>query len=48
MSDEIITNSPAEEEAAEAIDVEEEDLIAVRERLHEAYEGNVDDTDKED
>ncbi|MBQ9526958.1 MAG: 30S ribosomal protein S2 [Fretibacterium sp.] len=38
----------AGEEAAEAIDVEEEDLIAVRERLHEAYEGNVDDTDKED
>ena len=38
----------AEEEAAEAIDVEEEDLIAVRERLHEADEGNVDDTDKED
>ena len=41
------TDAAAEEEA-EAIDVAEEDLIAVRERLHEAYEGNVDDTDKED
>ncbi|MBR1671440.1 MAG: 30S ribosomal protein S2 [Fretibacterium sp.] len=38
----------AEEAAAEVVDVAEEDLIAVRERLHEAYEGNVDDTSKED
>lgn len=36
-----------QEEAPAPVDVSDEDLIAVRERLHEAYEGDADDT-KED
>lgn len=35
-------------EELEPVDVTAEDLIAVRERLHEAYEGNADDKDEED
>ncbi len=47
--DAIVPDEAAEEAAAaEAVDVAEEDLIAVRERLHEAYEDDDGDEGKED
>ena len=46
--DEAPEEGPGSDEGAEVVDVGEEDLIAVRERLHEAYEDDEDGDSEED
>ena len=48
QGEDYVAPEETDEDNGEAVDVAEEDIISMRERLHEAYEGDADDDGKED